>query len=85
MDRVVENFVLAIHHCQMLHHTEPNTTDYQCRALAIHYMVPGTRSLRTGEYLGVSLPTVCTNSEWRWMMRSPAVIEQHGTAPEPYP
>ncbi|MCB0184220.1 MAG: phytanoyl-CoA dioxygenase family protein [Caldilineaceae bacterium] len=45
---------IAIHHCQVLHHTEPNTTDRQRRALAIHYMVPGTRSLRTGEYLGVS-------------------------------
>ncbi len=45
---------IAIHHCQVLHHTAPNRTDRQRRALAIHYMVPGTRSLRTGEYLGVS-------------------------------
>ena len=43
----------AIHHCQTLHHTEPNTTDRQRRAFAMHYMVPGTRSLRTGEYLSV--------------------------------
>ena len=43
----------AIHHCQTLHHTDPNTTDRQRRAFAIHYMVPGTRSLRTGEYLDV--------------------------------
>jgi phytanoyl-CoA hydroxylase len=45
---------IAIHHCQTLHMTAPNTTDRQRRALAIHYMTPGTRSLRTGEYLGVS-------------------------------
>ncbi|MBX3011313.1 MAG: phytanoyl-CoA dioxygenase family protein [Caldilineaceae bacterium] len=45
---------IAIHHCQTLHHTAPNTTARQRRALAIHYMVPGTRSLRTGDYLGVS-------------------------------
>lgn len=45
---------ITIHHCQVLHHTAPNTTDRQRRALAIHYMTPGTRSLRTGEYLGVS-------------------------------
>jgi ectoine hydroxylase-related dioxygenase (phytanoyl-CoA dioxygenase family) len=45
---------ITIHHCQTLHMTEPNTTPRQRRALAIHYMVPGTRSLRTGEYLGVS-------------------------------
>lgn len=45
---------IAIHHCQTLHHTAPNTTDRQRRAFAIHFMVPGTRSLRTGEYLGVS-------------------------------
>lgn len=45
---------IAIHHCQVLHHTAPNTTDRQRRALAIHYMTPGTRSLRTGEYLGIS-------------------------------
>lgn len=45
---------ITIHHCQTLHMTEPNTTPRQRRAFAIHYMVPGTRSLRTGEYLGVS-------------------------------
>jgi ectoine hydroxylase-related dioxygenase (phytanoyl-CoA dioxygenase family) len=45
---------IAIHHCQTLHQTAPNTTDRQRRAVAIHYMVPGTRSLRTGDYLGVS-------------------------------
>ena len=45
---------IAIHHCQTLHQTAPNTTDRQRRAFAIHYMVPGTRSLRSGEYLGVS-------------------------------
>lgn len=45
---------ITIHHCQTLHHTAPNTTERQRRAFAIHFMVPGTRSLRTGEYLGVS-------------------------------
>jgi len=45
---------IAIHHCQTLHHTAPNTTERQRRAFAIHFMVPGTRSLRTGDYLGVS-------------------------------
>lgn len=30
------------HHCQTLHYTQPNTTDRQRRALAIHYMTPGT-------------------------------------------
>lgn len=42
------------HHCQTLHYTPPNRTDRQRRALAIHFMPPGTRSGRTGEYLGVS-------------------------------
>jgi phytanoyl-CoA hydroxylase len=45
---------IAIHHCQTLHYTEPNTTDRQRRAFAIHFMTPGTRSLRTGETLHVS-------------------------------
>jgi ectoine hydroxylase-related dioxygenase (phytanoyl-CoA dioxygenase family) len=45
---------ITIHHCQTLHMTEPNTTDRQRRAFAIHFMTPGTRSLRTGEYLPVS-------------------------------
>jgi len=44
---------ITIHHCQTLHMTAPNTTDRQRRALAIHFMAPGTRSLRTGEYLRV--------------------------------
>jgi len=42
------------HHCQTLHYTGPNTTDRQRRAFVIHFMPPGTRFLRTGEYLGVS-------------------------------
>jgi ectoine hydroxylase-related dioxygenase (phytanoyl-CoA dioxygenase family) len=33
---------MMFHHCQTLHHTEPNTTDRQRRAFAIHYMPPGT-------------------------------------------
>ena len=45
---------ITIHHCQTLHMTAPNTTDRQRRALAIHFMTPGTRSLRSGDYLGVS-------------------------------
>lgn len=45
---------IAIHHCQTLHYTEPNTTPRQRRAFAIHFMTPGTRSLRTGETLPVS-------------------------------
>lgn len=45
---------IAIHHCQTLHHTAPNTTDRQRRAFAMHYMTPGTRSMRSGEYLPVS-------------------------------
>jgi ectoine hydroxylase-related dioxygenase (phytanoyl-CoA dioxygenase family) len=45
---------ITIHHCQTLHMTAPNTTARQRRALAIHFMPPGTRSLRTGEYLPVS-------------------------------
>ncbi|MEZ5278526.1 MAG: phytanoyl-CoA dioxygenase family protein [Opitutaceae bacterium] len=37
------------HHCQTLHYTQPNTTDHQRRALAIHFMPPGTTSEhRTG-------------------------------------
>lgn len=31
------------HHCQTLHYTQPNTTDRQRRAFAIHFMSPGTR------------------------------------------
>ena len=45
---------ITIHHCQTLHHTAPNTTNRQRRALAIHFMTPGTRSLRTQDYLPVS-------------------------------
>jgi len=37
------------HHCQTLHYTAPNTTDRQRRALAIHFMPPGTRT--TSEFL----------------------------------
>ena len=32
------------HHCQTLHYTQPNTTDRQRRAFAMHLMAPGTRS-----------------------------------------
>ncbi|MDX2227485.1 MAG: phytanoyl-CoA dioxygenase family protein [Verrucomicrobiae bacterium] len=30
------------HHCQTFHYTQPNSTDHQRRAFAIHYMAPGT-------------------------------------------
>lgn len=45
---------VTLHHCQTLHYTAPNSTDRQRRAFAIHFMTPGTKSLRTSEYLGVS-------------------------------
>lgn len=31
-----------LHHCQTLHYTQPNTTERQRRAFAIHFMQPGT-------------------------------------------
>ncbi len=34
---------IMFHHCQTLHYTQPNETDRQRRAYAIHYMPPGTR------------------------------------------
>ena len=37
---------VTLHHCQTLHYTAPNVTDRQRRAFAIHFMNPGTRSLR---------------------------------------
>jgi ectoine hydroxylase-related dioxygenase (phytanoyl-CoA dioxygenase family) len=33
------------HHCQTLHYTAPNVTQRQRRALAIHFMQPGTRDM----------------------------------------
>ena len=45
---------VMFHHCQTLHHSPPNNTDRERRAFAIHYMNPGTRSLRDGEYMPVS-------------------------------
>ena len=45
---------ITLHHCQTLHRTAQNTTDRQRRALAIHFMTPGTRSLRTNETIAVS-------------------------------
>jgi len=32
------------HHCQTLHYTQPNETPNQRRAMAIHFMIPGTKS-----------------------------------------
>ncbi|MFW6060385.1 MAG: phytanoyl-CoA dioxygenase family protein [Phycisphaeraceae bacterium] len=32
-----------LHHCQTLHHTQPNVTDRPRRAFAIHFMTMGTR------------------------------------------
>ena len=45
---------ITLHHCQTLHRTAPNTTDRQRRALAIHYMTPGTKSARTNQTIPVS-------------------------------
>ncbi|MCY4409062.1 MAG: hypothetical protein OXC27_01255, partial [Caldilineaceae bacterium] len=42
------------HHCHPHHHTAPNKTHRQPRAFPIHFMNPGTRSLRDMEYLDVS-------------------------------
>jgi len=44
----------TLHHCQTLHYTQPNTTDRQRRAFAIHFMPPGTTSAHIGTYIGVS-------------------------------
>ncbi|MBT5876755.1 MAG: phytanoyl-CoA dioxygenase family protein [Candidatus Latescibacteria bacterium] len=44
---------VMIHHCQTMHYTQPNNTDRQRRAFAIHYMTPGTRNLRKEEHLEV--------------------------------
>jgi ectoine hydroxylase-related dioxygenase (phytanoyl-CoA dioxygenase family) len=35
---------VMFHHCQTLHYTQPNETDRQRRAYAIHFMQPGTRA-----------------------------------------
>lgn len=40
------------HHCQTLHYTQPNGTDRQRRAFAIHYIPPGIRN-SAGEILRV--------------------------------
>ena len=45
---------VMFHHCQTLHHTPRNNTGRERRAFAIHYMNPGTRSMRDGEYMPVS-------------------------------
>lgn len=42
------------HHCQTMHYTPPNKTEYKRRAFVIHFMPPGTRSGYTGEFLEVS-------------------------------
>lgn len=43
-----------LHHCQTLHYTGPNQTPRERRAFAMHFMNPGTRSRRDGEYLSIS-------------------------------
>ena len=44
-----------LHHCQTLHYTPPNQTERQRRAFVVHFMAPGTRSLRIGgDYMPVS-------------------------------
>lgn len=45
---------VMFHHCQTLHYTPPNKTDRQRRAFAIHFMTPGTKTARTGDYFSVS-------------------------------
>ena len=57
---------ITLHHCQTLHRTAPNTTDRQRRALAIHFMTPGTRTARTQETFQVSFSKPCCEcgSEW---------------------
>ena len=39
-----------LHHCQTLHHTQPNATDRQRRAFVMHFMPPGT-SDRNGQIM----------------------------------
>jgi len=50
------------HHCQTLHYTDPNTTEQQRRAFAIHFMTPGTRA-SNGEIMraGYSRPVLRMN------------------------
>jgi phytanoyl-CoA hydroxylase len=43
---------IMFHHCQTLHYTQPNMTDRQRRAFAIHFMPPGTRH-GDGKVIGV--------------------------------
>ena len=45
---------VTLHHCQTLHYTASNVTNRQRRAFAIHFMTPGTKSLRAFGYLEVS-------------------------------
>ncbi len=42
------------HHCQTFHYTQPNTTNRQRRAFAIHFMTPGT-IVGTGTKLEVGI------------------------------
>gem|GEM_PF-2754614 len=42
------------HHCQTLHYTQPNVTEFQRRAMAIHFMPIGTRD-REGKLMTASL------------------------------
>jgi len=44
---------VMFHHCQTLHYTQPNDTDRQRRAFAIHFMTPGTRGEK-GDTIPVS-------------------------------
>jgi ectoine hydroxylase-related dioxygenase (phytanoyl-CoA dioxygenase family) len=37
------------HHCQTLHYTQPNTTERQRRAFAMHFMQPGTSLIAQGQ------------------------------------
>lgn len=51
------------HHCLTLHATEPNTTEQQRRAFAIHFMSPGTRD-RSGAMMHVDFHRPLLRACW---------------------
>jgi phytanoyl-CoA hydroxylase len=53
------------HHCQTLHYTQPNTTDRQRRAFAIHFMQPGTSSMSQDRKGGQIIRTSFTHPALR--------------------
>jgi len=46
---------VMLHHCQTLHYTQPNETDRQRRAFAIHFMPPGTDRQNGDERIRLSV------------------------------